>query len=256
MSKTYTRAIDYIWLGMVAFLPVNSLPLVAKIVRSSSVAPASLIFLGLLILLWLPVYLRKDGKFPFQVKIIFVFLLVALISTALSFLYLVPIYKDNTLIRAVFEGVATFVIGFFFYLVTTAVPNSDKKLLTTLKVLNWSGLVMVVWALLYFSVSIFASVDIKHQFQNIQFQISTSRLYERRAMGFASEPSWLANLLNLLYLPYWLAASITKYSAHTKRVWILSFENILLVCGIIICMPPFRGRVLAFSWSWFPIHQT
>jgi O-antigen ligase len=52
-------------------------------------------------------------------------------------------------------------------------------------------------------------------------------------MGFASEPSWLANLLNLLYLPYWLAASITKYSAHTKRVWILSFENILLVCGII-----------------------
>ena len=233
MSKIYTRVIDYIWLGLVAFLPVTSLPLVAKIVRSSSVAPASLIFLGLLILLWLPVYLKKDGKFPFQAKIVFIFLLVAMISTALSFLYLVPIYKDNNLIRAVFEGVATFVIGFFFYLVTTAVPNTDKKLLTTLKVLNWSGLVMVVWALFYFFITLWSTDAVRDVLQNIQFKISTSRLYDDRAMGFASEPSWLANLLNLLYLPYWLASSITRFSAHSKKVWKFSLENILLIAGVL-----------------------
>lgn len=233
MSKIYPRVIDYIWLGLVAFLPITSLPLVARIVRSSSVAPASLIFLGLLILLWLPVYLKKDGKFPFQAKIVFVFLLVALISTALSFLYLVPIYKDNTLIRAVFEGVATFVIGFFFYLVTTAVPNTDKKLLTTLKVLNWSGLVMIVWALFYFFVTLWSTDAARDVLQEIQFKISTSRLYDDRAMGFASEPSWLANLLNLLYLPYWLASSITRFSAHSKKIWKFSLENILLLGGIV-----------------------
>jgi O-antigen ligase len=233
MSKFYTRVIDYIWLALVALLPITSLPLVAKIVGSSSVAPASLIFLGLLILLWFPVYLKKDGRFPFQTKIIFVFLLIALISTALSFLYLVPMYKSNTLIRAVFEGVATFVIGFFFYLVTTAVPNTDKKLSTTLKVLNWSGLVMVIWALFYFVVTIVSNDATRDVLQTIQFQFTTSRLYDNRAMGFASEPSWLANLLNLLYLPYWLAATLTRFTAHKKKFWKFSLENLLLALGIV-----------------------
>jgi hypothetical protein len=54
-----------------------------------------------------------------------------------------------------------------------------------------------------------------------------------RISGLAYEPSWFAYQLNLLYFPYWLAATFTKYSAFRGRILRLSFENIMLGIGII-----------------------
>ena len=54
----------------------------------------------------------------------------------------------------------------------------------------------------------------------------------RRVTGLAFEPSWLAHMLNLIYLPWWLAASLNKTSAHRFRLWRISLENLLLVGGI------------------------
>jgi hypothetical protein len=69
------------------------------------------------------------------------------------------------------------------------------------------------------------------QFQNI---ISTRPLFVGRITAFAFEPSWLAQQLNLLFLPFWLAATVTGWSAFHLRIWKISLENILLVIGAMV----------------------
>jgi len=233
MKLTYQRVIDFLWLGLVASLPVTSFPIVARIMHTSSVAPASLIFLVLLVLLGLPVYLRREGRFPFQTKIILVFFIIALISTSLSVFYLIPSYKGNDLTSAVLEGVTNLTVGFFFYLITVISPNSQEKVQKTLRVINWSGLVMVVWSLLFMAIILLAPREIKIPFRAIQSFFSTTSLHAHRALGFTSEPSWLAHILNMVFLPYWIGATLSNFSAHRKKVWRLSFENLLMVGGVI-----------------------
>ncbi len=233
MKLTYQRIIEFSWLGLVALLPISSFPLVAKVLHTSSVAPASIIFLMLLIGLWLPVYLKRDGKFPFQTKIVLFFFIVALISTFISFFCLVPSYKGNDLQKAVVEGVATLTIGFFFYLITVSLATSEERIRKTLRVLNWSGAVMIFWALLFLVAILLAPHSIRAPLRAIQLFFTTTNLHVHRAIGFTSEPSWLAHLLNIVYLPYWLGATITKFSAHSNKAWKFSFENILLVGGVI-----------------------
>ncbi|MFQ5615944.1 MAG: O-antigen ligase family protein, partial [Anaerolineales bacterium] len=55
-----------------------------------------------------------------------------------------------------------------------------------------------------------------------------------RTTGFAFEPSWLAHQLNMLYIPYWFAASLQRYTAHPFRFLRLSVENLLLGGGVIV----------------------
>lgn len=233
MRFTYQKILDYLWLGLVASLPVTSFPIVAKIMHTSSVAPASLIFLVLLILLGLPVYLRRNGRFPFQTKIVLLFFIIALISTSLSYFYLIPSYKGNDLVKAVLEGVANLTVGFFFYMITVINPNSQEKVQKTLRVINWSGLIMIAWSLLFLAIIMLAPREIKIPFRAIQSFFSTTSLHTRRALGFTSEPSWLAHIINIVYLPYWIGATISKFTAHSKKVWKLSFENMLLAGGVI-----------------------
>jgi O-antigen ligase len=52
--------------------------------------------------------------------------------------------------------------------------------------------------------------------------------------GLALEPSWLAHQLNMLYLPFWLAATIRGETAHAHRLWKLSLENALLAGGLLV----------------------
>ncbi len=70
--------------------------------------------------------------------------------------------------------------------------------------------------------------------KDIQFALSVGSLYRQRFVGFAYEPSWLAHQLNLLYLPLWLAASITGDSAHERRAGWLTFERLLFFLGTLV----------------------
>ena len=82
-----------------------------------------------------------------------------------------------------------------------------------------------------------------------QFQalISVTRVGRTRMTGFASEPSWLAHMLNLVFLAYWLAATVTRTSVHKWRLWRFSFENLLLVGGVIVLVGTYsRGGLAAF----------
>ncbi len=76
---------------------------------------------------------------------------------------------------------------------------------------------------------------------------SVGPLFRQRPTGMSYEPSWLAHQLNMLYLPYWLSATINKSSAHMKRAAGITMENLLLVGGVVVLILTLsRVGLLAF----------
>lgn len=235
------------WLILVFVFPFTSLPTISKIVHTSSVAPASLVFAIVLLLVWLPGFIKNRGTFPPQLRILLYFVAAALITTFLAFFREVPAYKENSLLAAVFEGIVTLGIGVVFYLLTAGLPQDEEKLKSTLRALNLGGALMLVWALLqlYFT---FHNGRYPQWLYQTQIHLSTTRLFNFRATGFASEPSWLAHQLNMVYLPYWLAASLRNFSVHKYRLFgKISAENIFLISGLVILVGTFsRVGIAAF----------
>ena len=235
-----------LWLCLIAVLPITSFPLFAKVLHTSAVAPASGMFLILLAVFWLPIFILKDGRFPFQVKSALLFFFISLLSIAAAFFRYIPDFKNHSLVNPAVEGIATLGLGALFYLTTSALPNTSSRVKSTLAVLNWSGLVMLALSLIQIVVSL-VNNDFTDGMRAIQHIFSTTVLFDRRATGFASEPSWLAHQINLVYLAYWISATLTKYSAHQFRIWKFSLENLLLAGGVVVLFVTFsRGGLAAF----------
>jgi hypothetical protein len=236
----------WLWIGLVIALPISSFPFFAKVLHTSSVAPAAGIFVLLLAIIWLPVYVLKKGIFPFQVKPFLFFTLFCILTIALAFFRKAPYYPGSSVIPNSIEALATLGMGFLFFLISTSLPRDTKAICTTLRVLNWSGAAMLGWSLIQFIIWLPAN-DFPQWMRDIQGIFSTTVLFDKRTTGFASEPSWLAHMLNLVYLPYWLAATIKRFSVHKVKLWILTAENVLLFLGIIVLFLTFsRGGLVAF----------
>jgi len=238
-DSLYNRIVSWLWYLLVLVLPFTSVPLVSKFTRSSDVAPASGIFLFLLIIIWFIPFVIKKGCIPQQTIPIIVFFTFAVFTTALSFFVYSPAYKDNPVTAAALKGLVTLLIGVSFYLVASTILRDQTMIKKTFQVVNLSGAVFIVWSILQIIVSIFFWERIG-TFRTIQSLMSTGGFFIRRASGFALEPSWLAHMLNIIYLPYWLAATVEGTTAHRFKIWKISVENILLAGGV-LCL------VLTFS---------
>lgn len=246
IAKTASRLTWLLWVMLVIALPVSTMPLVMKLTGSSSVAPASLLFLLPLIGIAIPIVFIDKTSLPFHIKTVLLFFVYAIATVILSFLRPIPDYKNLGLISAAIEGAATLVLGMFFYLVSILVPNSPDRINKTLRLINWSGLVVIVISI----VQVYADKALPTLFlflEQIRPFFSPTRILTDRMLGFASEPSWLAHMLNLVYLAYWLAAAYTRNSAHRQRMWKFTFEDLLLVLGIFTLIGSLsRGGFLAF----------
>jgi len=245
-SKTWSRITWILWLLLILTLPVTTFPLVMKLTKSSSVAPASLLFLIPLVILLVPGILRKRIPLPIHVKPVLFFFAYAIITILLAFLRPLPDFKDQTLTGAAIEGAVTLLLGLLFYFVSVSMPNTPGKIDSTLRWINWTGLALVGWSILQMAVQPILPT-LFFLFERIQAFFSPNRILQDRMLGFAAEPSWLAHMLNLVFLAYWLAASFNGSSVHKWRLGKVTFENILLVLGVIVVVGSLsRGGLLAF----------
>lgn len=251
MAEMFKRfgslSFDVAWAAMLILLPISSLPLLSQLAGNSMVAPVSIVPLGWLALLWFIPYLAKKGTLPRESIPFFLFISIAIIASACAFFLNIPSFKGSSVLGEVISGFLTLMIGAAFYAVTTAwLSTSPHRLKHTLKLINLSGLILLLWSLIQaFYIYAFHGQfpEILHQ---IQRSISTRDLFSYRITGFAFEPSWLAHQINLLFLPFWLAATITGTSAHKYRLEKVSVENVLLVIGIGVIFLSSRIGTLAF----------
>ena len=232
MDDVLKKTSRVFWLAMIAVLPITSMPLVARLLGSDSVASPAIIFMLGLVILWFIPAVFKGKKFSPQIFPLFLFCALALIATALSLFYQVPAFKGIDQFAPTISSIGTLAIGFMFFVVSSSYLESNEDLRLTMKVLNWSAFVMLVWCAL----QAYYWYGFNHYPQwmfNFQGLLSARVLYRQRLNGFALEPSWLAHQLNMLYLPVWLSCTMNRFSFHKFRLWKLTFENILLLGGMV-----------------------
>jgi hypothetical protein len=218
-------------------LPITSLPFLSNLMGGTVVAPAVIIFAGILIVIWVPLYLLRNGVLPGEIKPLLAFICVAFAASIMAFFLPIPSGKGNSVFRSELEGLITLAIGVSVYLVFTLWNRDSTYLKWTLRLINLTGLFILVWSFIQLVIILFYAGRYPTLIVRLQSLWSLRNLLElgfrTRVTGFAFEPSWLAHQLNLVFLPYWLAATVTGFSV-TRKLFHISFENILLVAGAVI----------------------
>lgn len=222
---------EILWRGLVFLLPITSMPVVVWLVRSDVVAAPSMLFLAGLMLVWFIPFLWKNGGLPRQSLPLLAFVLVAFFATAFSRFLSIPPYKDISGLRNSLSALVTLVIGVSFYLAASVYPATQERLQTVLRWLNWTGMVVILWSLVQTGLW-YGAGRYPEWLRTVHSWYSVGTLFRQRTTGFALEPSWLAHQLNLLFLPFWLAAAVRRHSVHRLRLFgKVMFEDLLLIMG-------------------------
>jgi O-antigen ligase len=241
LQRVWEGSFSAAWVLMILAFPITSLPLLIRLVGSNMVAAPSAVILLWLLALWFVPYVIKGGSLPRQTLPFLAFLLAALLSSAAAYFIDIPPFRDSSILSREVQALFTLAIGVSFYLVVSTWPQAESRLRLTLKALNWAGVPIIVYTLVqtyfWYAHRNFSYPEALYRFQAI---FSPSGLYAGRANAFAFEPSWLAHQLNVSFLPFWLAATVRRTSAHRFRPLGISFENLLLVGGA-------AALVLSFS---------
>jgi O-antigen ligase len=247
LTKAHEQLSKLLWYGLILLLPFTSLPLLVRLAGSDVVGlPSGVVLVGLGAIWYLP-WLVKTRRFPRINVPLLTFAVAALLSTLLALLRGVPFVSSGTVAVEGAKSLVTLAVGAGMFLLATQWLRQPGQIQTTLRLLNYTGLVVLLWSV----VQVFAHVRsgaFGSWIYQLQEFFSSGRLYGLRVTGLALEPSWYAHQLNMLYLPYWFAASIHGYSAHRRRfLGRISWENGLLLIGLAgLVMTRSRVGYLAF----------
>ncbi len=231
-DRFISTAAQYSWFAMIAVLPITSMPLVASLLGSDSVASPSILFLIAVVIFWLIPFFKKNKPFHPSILPLFLFVLVALLGSVFSLFYDIHAFKDVNQYSPLFSAFSTLIIGFLFFVCASSFPIDIKIREKTMRIINWSGLIIFLWCGVQ-AVSWYTIHKYPQWMFDLQGLISARVLYRQRVTGFALEPSWLAHQLNMFYFPFWISFTLHKRSSHSFRLFFLTFENILLAFGVI-----------------------
>jgi len=246
-SKLYNQLSKMLWYGLILLLPITSFPLIVRMVGSDVVGLPSGVVLLVLGAVWYLPWFLKNHRFPRIYLPLLAFAMAALLSTLLPLLRGVPFASAGTVAVEGAKALVTLAVGVGMFFIAVEWLRQPGQIQTTLRLLNYSGLVVLLWSLM--QALVFAqSGTFPVWIYPIQGFFSTGKLYDMRVTGLALEPSWYAHQLNMLYLPYWFAASMHGYSAHRWRfLRRFSWENGLLLLGLAaLVMTRSRVGYLAF----------
>ncbi len=240
-----------LWAVFLVSLPVTSFPFVPGVLGGKSTVQPLAIYpmLGLLILV-LPRLFKR--RLPRAFVPLFVFGLVALISGALALVLGIPAFKEITVLDRGIRNVLTLAIGGGFYLIVALIPEDREDLWFTLRWLLVGFVVALAWGTLQ-AVYVVPpnSSGMRKYFDllnELQHWISTRNLQRRRVSGMAYEPSWFAEQICILVLPWLLTAVFRRFSLFRWRLGKWQTEDFLLVwaVGILILTYSRGGLVILF----------
>lgn len=231
--KSDSKLLDILWYLLLLLLPVTSFPLLSRLFGGTLVAPLSFVPVVIIFLLWwIPSFFKNKMSLPSQLKLLYLFVLIGVISTLLAVFRATPSFRDIPWWRNIAEFFVTIGFGICFYLVTTYVVKDSDKLQKTIVFISIGGIVTILYSWIQLG-SWLALGKFPTWIQAVQSIVSVNgKLYEQRATAFALEPSWLAHQLNMIYIPIWLGLSVSRKSVFPFRIFkSLLFEDVLLLLG-------------------------
>lgn len=208
-SARFRRAL---WAGFLVSLPVTSFPFVPGVLGGkSTVQPLAIYPLIGLFLLLLPRLYKM--RLPKALIPLAVFALVAVISGALALTLGIPAFQNVTVLDRVVRNGMTLAIGAGFYLVVALTPESREEMQFTLRWLLVGLVLVLIWGTLQAIYVIPPNSPMMRKYfdflNDLQHLVSVRNLQRRRVSGMAYEPSWFAEQLTILWLP-WLLASVFR----------------------------------------------
>ncbi|MEE4194620.1 MAG: O-antigen ligase family protein [Anaerolineae bacterium] len=231
-GAVWRKAFDYLWNALIILLPITSFPLIVHLVGSDVVGLPSGVLLIIMVVVWYIPWLLKQGTIIRTSIPLLVFTGAALFSSALAIYRWIPVGNGSGIFREEITSVATLALGVGMYLVSSQWTKKPGRLQITLRLINYTGAVVIGWSLLQ-ALAWYGLGEYPRVLGRTNRFFSTGMLYKGRVTGLALEPSWYAHQLNMLYLPFWFAATINQYSVHRSRLFHrISWENVLLFAGI------------------------
>jgi len=231
MIKEYLPKIKKIlWAGFLVSLPVTNFPYFPAGLGGSrvSVRPLLLYPLVLLIIVILPTFWKR--KLPKAWLPFFVFVILALISSGL------PIFQgatsqlsEVTIISRVVRTLITLFLAAAIYLIVSLIPLNEEDLQFTLKWLFIGLIIALIWGTLQIIYVLDLVPNWYKIMRKIQRYISINKGIPDRIIGLTQEPSWFADQLSALWMP-WIFSAVLMNKTVFKRSWgWITVEKILLV---------------------------
>jgi O-antigen ligase len=147
----------------------------------------------------------------------------------------IPAFKGFDPLKENAQALITLLMGVSYYLVTMLwlkQADTEKETRRMLRLVTYAGMVVLLKA--FVEVVLWRAFgtwpDWYRSFHNL---FSTGTLFRDRVVAFAFEPSWLSDMLNLLFIPYWLASAVTRTTMFKKKLWKFQVEDICLALGAV-----------------------
>lgn len=231
------------WAMVVLFLPVTSFRFFPFLGKDTMVRPLSFYPLAVLIVILLIRLVKHDLHLRLNGSLLLysLFLAVAFVATILGGVQNpIPMHGQEYAGRAIRAWV-TLAGGLAFFVGTMLMNQEEEDLRFTLKWLYIGLIASIIWGAIQMF-SYMTDIPGRPLLNKVQKLFSVRQLLaKRRAAGFAYEPSWLANQLATVYIPWLFAGIVSEYRVF-KRRWV---EPALFIgaTGLLICTFS-RGGIL------------
>jgi len=240
------------WALVVLTLPVTSFRYFPFLGKETMVRPLAFYPLAVLALILSWRIIRGDLRLRLNPSLILLglFLVAALTATAWGWTYgMIPMHGQTFNGRAI-RAIITLLGGITFFLAVILMNQDEDDLRFTLRWMYIGLTASIIWSALQMLSYLTGIPDIG-TLSKVQLAFSTRRLLDKaRVVGFAFEPSWLANQLATVYLPWLTAALFSGYRIFKKR-WL---EPVLLGAALAVMLMTFsRGGIVmslaAILWT-------
>jgi O-antigen ligase len=267
----------FLWAIILLSLPITNFRYFPTFLSSSKVNVRPMLVIPLIPLLLmyiLPALWKK--KLP-KIWIPFlVFLVLAIISSSLPIIQgLNSELVETTVNSRIFRAVFTLLLSAAIYITVSLMAQSEKDLVFTLRWLYAGMALAIFWGLLQTIFVLDLIPGWYYRISHIQKYITMNVGTPNRVMGLTLEPSWFADQITSLWLPWLFPAVLMNRTIYKKRWGWLTIEKIYLVlllfvlvftlsrtgfvvalvvigCGILFLRPKWEHAESYFSnFKWF-----
>ncbi len=226
------RLADLLWGLTLLALPVTSFRYYPDVLGHTTLQPLSLYPLALFLplALWLA-WRRGALRLPPAFTPLLALLLVALAGTLVAWLYAPLDFRNASYFDRSLRAWVSLGMGLAFLVAAWLAGQSATDVRPSLRWLYAGLAATILWGLIQ-AIALHTSFIPRGWVEDVQLSFSLRRLLENRISGFAYEPSWLADQIVLLYMP-WLVAAILRRQPATRWAWL---EPVLLAGGLALVL--------------------
>ena len=234
----HDRLRKVLWAILLLSLPVSSFPYFPSSIGGGSASVQPLLvypLFGLVVLFVLPYLWKKP--LPIFWRPFLLFVILATLSSLLPFIRgAESTLKEVDIGSRVVRSLITLALAGAIYWTVSIIPRNRRDLRFSLRWL-YAGLGV---ALFWGSLQILYVLEIipgwYQLMQGWQQHLTVSKLLPNRISGMAFEPSWFADQLAALWLPWVLGALLTDYTVfHWRWKWI-TVEKVLFLWLILVLL--------------------